>query len=727
MDNNSVVDLADRARACLVSGRLEEAKGYYQRLCDLDPKNEENWLALAALHGEGGQLDEALSCVKKAVKLDEGYVEAHLTRAHLLARTGETEGALESALKAVEIDDEYAEAWLFLAGLAGRLKRYENAETWALKAVTLMGGNADALANLGSARYELSRYAQAEASYREALRHQADHFPALLGLAKAVAAQQRYAEAIDLLQPALKRAPEQSDALDCLANCHAQLGRDDEARKILEQIIEKDAAYSYAPVHLAGLLERRGDHLEAIRILRRARDVVDNPLTVLGSLAQLYYEYGFLSQAIEVCEAALELDCGNSAARFFRALSKSSLGHYEEALAELVVLRNDFPDDPKILSTQAGVLEKLGKYDQARRIIEPFLERGRMPADILTTYAQMCHRLERYEEGANLINDALQDPNLSVECRRSLLFSLGRIYERLRDYDRAFASMKAANELKPYHYHHERFAQDVDRLIDPTVTGLATDPKFQVAAQSAVRPVFIVGMMRSGTSLVEQIIASHPRAFGGGERQEIPSLVQKLPFMPGVSGDYPGCLAALTPEMVHEMRKAYASFTESLPAGVDVFTDKMTANFLHLIFIRLLFPEARIIHCVRNPLDTCLSIYSLEFTGYHDYAYDLSSLGKYYREYDRLMRHYRDEVGFSMLEVSYEDLVNDVEAWSRKIIAYCGLEWNDRCLYYYESDRVARTASYDQVRQPIYKDSLGRWKNYEPHLKPLLDELQGLL
>ena len=265
MNENNIVYLADRAQACLMNGRLEEARSLFERLCQLDKGNEENWLMLAAVQGETGSLDEALNCANQAIELDGEYVEAYLTRAHLLQKMNQPEDALNSALKAVEIDDEYDEAWLFLAGIAGRLKHYQDAEDWAEKAVSLLPGNVDALANLANARYELTQYAGAEQTYRQVLELQPEHFQAQLGLARGVvAAQKRYDEALELLRPLLKRAPEHSDTLDCQAACYICLGREDEAVVILERIIKRDSQYLYAYIHLANLYEQRGDHLKAL-------------------------------------------------------------------------------------------------------------------------------------------------------------------------------------------------------------------------------------------------------------------------------------------------------------------------------------------------------------------------------------------------------------------------------------------------------------------------------
>jgi tetratricopeptide (TPR) repeat protein len=725
MNEKDIAYLADQAQTSLMNGQLEEARSLFGRLCDLDKNSEENWLMLAAVQGETGALDEALRCADRAIELDGGYVEAYLLRARLLQKMNKPENALNSALKAVGIDDSYDEAWLFLAGIAGQLKRYQNAEDWAEKAVSLLPDNVDALTNLGYARYELARYAEAEQSFRQILELQPDHFQAQLGLARSAAAQARYGEALELLKPLLKRAPGHSDTLDCQASCYTGLGRDDEAAAILERIIERDSRHLHAYIRLANLYEQRGFYDKALDHLKTARDIAPDPLDVMGETARVYRECGMHPEAIETCEEALRLDPGNFEVRFFRALVKSDSAHYEEALADLRTLGKEAPDDNRILVAQAALLEKLGEYEEARFIVKMFLDHEHMPDGIVDVFARLCHRYNECDKAIELLGSMLEKPDLHKADRRSLLFSLGEIHDRMNQYDEAFACMKEANDLKSCHYDHPRFMEYVERLTAPKVTDLLRRNNIPDSYRPSVEPVFIIGMPRSGTSLIEQIIASHPHVFGGGERQEIPSLARRLPFMPGVSGEYPECLESLTPELAGQILESYDRFALGLPPGTTLLTDKLPENFQHLVFIRMLFPDARIIHCVRNAMDTCLSIYFQQFTGFHDYAYNLTDLGQHYRGYRRLMRHYRDVVKLSMFEVPYEELVNDMETWTRRIIDYCGLEWNDTCLRYYESDRLTRTASYQQVRQPIYTSSIGRWKNYEKHLQPLIDALNN--
>jgi tetratricopeptide (TPR) repeat protein len=429
-------------------------------------------------------------------------------------------------------------------------------------------------------------------------------------------------------------------------------------------------------------------------------------------------------QAIERCDEALKLDPENFEIRFYRTLSLADSGKYEEALAELSTLETESPGNLKLIGAHAGLLERLGEYESAHDMILPYLDDQNITGGIVNTFARLCHRFNECDQATRLVDMALAKPGLNRNLRRALLFTLGLLKDRQGDYEAAFACTHEANRLKPYQYNHAQYVDYVDRLLDTNITRLAAHPPTPVTRRYSVRPVFIVGMPRSGTSLVEQIIATHPQVYGGGERHAISSIVRNLPEWLGVTTEYPECLAALSPVAIEQILESYTQFTEGLPATTRVMTDKMPENFQHLVLIRMLFPDSRIIHCVRDPIDTCLSCYFQQFAGYHEYAYDLGDLGRHYREYQRLMKHYREGTDIPMLEVKYEELVSDTEKISRQMIEYCGLEWDERCLKYYESDRITRTASYSQVRQPIYTRSVGRWKNYAKHLQPLIDALQ---
>jgi hypothetical protein len=241
---------------------------------------------------------------------------------------------------------------------------------------------------------------------------------------------------------------------------------------------------------------------------------------------------------------------------------------------------------------------------------------------------------------------------------------------------------------------------------------------------SSELPLFIVGMPRSGTTLVEQIVASHPQVFGAGELRDVERIALSLAAHLGNDVGYPSCLAKAPAEAVRAMAERHLHRLTALAGGSVRIVDKMPTNYLHLGLIATLFPQARIIHCRRGPLDTCVSCYFSYFRGL-PFAWDLEELGRYHRSYDSLMAHWKAVLPLPVLDVSYEELVDNQEAISRRLMEFCGLDWDERCLAFHETPRPVHTASTMQVRQPIYKSSVGRWRRYEAHLQPLVRALSG--
>ena len=244
-----------------------------------------------------------------------------------------------------------------------------------------------------------------------------------------------------------------------------------------------------------------------------------------------------------------------------------------------------------------------------------------------------------------------------------------------------------------------------------------------LADNASELPVFIVGMPRSGTSLVEQILASHPQIAGAGELDDIANIAGDLSKALATEARYPDCVSVLTPAVANKAAETYLERLRAMSDSAERVTDKAPLNFRHLGLIALLFRRSRIIHCVRNPLDTCLSCYFHDFGTRHAYSCDLNHLGLYYRDYRRLMTHWRDALGREIFEAVYEELTDDLEGQARKLVAFCGLEWDDACLKYHELPRVVGTASYDRVRGQVCGSSVGRWRHYNAHLEPLKEAL----
>jgi tetratricopeptide (TPR) repeat protein len=304
-------------------------------------------------------------------------------------------------------------------------------------------------------------------------------------------------------------------------------------------------------------------------------------------------------------------------------------------------------------------------------------------------------------------------------------FAAGKIFDDLGLYDRAFAHYRRGNAARAAAANPAYGRALIEALI-ATFDGALLERLSGGGAHSEL-PVFIVGMPRSGTTLVEQILASHPRVHGAGELPDIDAIAKELPRFAAAPGGqragYPACLAAVEPKLLRGLAEAYVRRLEGLAPAATRVVDKAPLNVRHLGLIALMFPKAKVIHCRRDPLDTCLSCYFQNFLRGQEYSFDLGELGRFHGDYRRLMAHWRAILPLPVFELSYEALVSEQERVSRDLLAFCGLDWDPACAAFHQTERSVGTASRWQVRQPIYHHSIGRWRHYQHHLAPLIDAL----
>ena len=305
-------------------------------------------------------------------------------------------------------------------------------------------------------------------------------------------------------------------------------------------------------------------------------------------------------------------------------------------------------------------------------------------------------------------------------------FALAKALEDTQDYARAFQHLRKANALKrrQINYDETRFTrlfQSASAVFDKSLFD-----RFKGTGNPSSVPVFVLGMPRSGSSLVEQILASHPQIQGAGELTALDATLTSILTAAGLQ--YPECVPVLDCAALERLGSSYLSLLPALEEGKARITDKSPGNFLNIGLIRLILPNARIIHTMRDPVDTCISCYSRYFASGVSFSYDLEELGRYYRSYRELMTHWQSVLPpGAILHVAYEDVVNDLEGQARRLIDYCGLPWDDRCLHFHANSRPVRTASAVQVRQPLFRSSLERWRRYESGIAPLLHELGDLV
>ena len=325
------------------------------------------------------------------------------------------------------------------------------------------------------------------------------------------------------------------------------------------------------------------------------------------------------------------------------------------------------------------------------------------------------------------VEGLLAQGRLAAEGTSCLHFTLAILLDKQGRYDEAFSHYRRGNDLKRELFRQYGRAYDPEghrRLIDLLIATF--DRSFFDGVQSfgvdSELPVFIVGMPRSGTTLVQQILASHPQIFAAGEIRDLEQILSAPPQSGGIFSSYPVYMSSATRQAIRIMSERYLERLGKLGGQAQRVVDKMPHNYLHLGSIFALFPRARIIHCRREAMDVCLSCYCQNFK-WLNYASSLADLGFHYREYERLMAHWRQVLPLRMYEVQYEDLVARSEPVIRDLIAFCGLDWSASCLDFHRNPRAVRTASKLQVRRPVYASSVGRWQRYASHLGPLRDTL----
>jgi len=403
---------------------------------------------------------------------------------------------------------------------------------------------------------------------------------------------------------------------------------------------------------------------------------------------------------LEPHDGAAQLCC----ARLYHDLELNDL-----AIAAYTKAAEFTPQPAGVLTELAIMLFELGRRDEATRILDrAFAADGGYapawytraeakrfaPADPDIELMQRQLQLRAAEPAAHPLQDGIL-----------LHYALAKAHADFDDYSQALAYLSAGSILKRGTIDYdpaadERFMAEMARAL-----GAASVERLRGAGVDTRVPIFIVGMPRSGTSLLEQVLASHPDVFGGGESARLQSLVAEF------GDDYPACLHAISHERVGVMAERYL---EMLPAhGPAHVTDKTPYNFLHLGLIHAMFPQARIIHCVRDPVDTCVSVYSKLFAQGNEFSYDVVELCRYYRGYAQLMGHWRSVIPSNrLLDVEYEKLVQNLEGEARRITDFCGLPWTDACLRFHDTRRAVRTASMHQVREPLYRSSVGRAQRF---------------
>ena len=719
--------MADKQQifSLLQSNRLREAKTLCAGLCERDRDDAEAWFLLAGIHAQLGELDDVIRCCRQATVLEPTNVPAHYNLGVALQSRSRIEEAAQSYRQVLKFQPD----------------------------------NAPALANLGLALRELGKREEAMKCCQQAAWLQPDLAEVHNTMGLLLKDQGSLDEAAENFQRAIALRSGYAEAYFNLGLCGQDRNDPPAAEVCFRHAIQLRPGYAEVHGALGSLLASTGRLDDAVVSFRRSLELKPDSAEVHRALGAVLASQCKWNQAISHYRLAIKLkpDFAEAYANLGNALMDQDQGpkYGEEAAACFRQALRFRPDDPGIHINLATVLTDLGRDQEAeasyRRALElkpghtaataglamllerrgdfgvastlvgPLVDAGTTDVLLLLSQAVLLRHQDRRTDAVALLEQCLQQP-MENKRRVEVHFALGKLYDELRRYEQAFHHFLQANTLDAKEFN----GQEVARQFDAFAAAFAPQRIGQRprASNRSRLPVFIVGMPRSGTSLVEQILASHPLVHGAGELIDIHDIASQLPALLGTSNPYPQCLDDLTRRNIDPIAQRHLDRLARLSHDAVRVTDKMPHNFMALGLIDLLFPGARVIHCLRDPIDTCLSIYFQRFNDFHGYARDLESLGKYYRQYLRLMAHWKTVLRIPLMDIQYEELVDNQEELSRKMLEFCELKWDDRCLRFHESGRLVMTMSYDQVRRPMYRKSVARWKNYEQFLEPLVNALR---
>lgn len=643
---------------------------------------------LAAKHTVENRLQEAQSILKRILESVPDQPAALNLLGVIANREGQSELAVSLITKAISKQPDYFKAHNNLGNVLERLGNLKDAADSYRKATDIEPGFALAHSNLGNVLKRMGEFDHAIESYKRTLAINPSLMAAQNNLGNALRELGKHEEAVSCFRNAISIKSDFPEAHFNLGNALRELGKLEEASTCYRKSISLKPDFADAHNNLGSVICETGNIREAIDCYREA-------LTHKPDFAEAYSNLG----------AALR-----------------TLGIVDEAIASFRQSLVHKPNCAEVHNNLGNALRDQGKLDEATNSYKTALN---IKPDFAEAHRHLSamKKFSEYDDDFRLMEATYSKPDLNDYDKMHLAFGLGKAHEDLREYEQAFDFYRLGNSLKrmSLEFSIETFIQTVDALKE-----IFTAEFFREHGASGYpdpSPIFILGMPRSGTTLVEQIIASHTDVYGAGELNHLGHIVESL--FGNVSDN--NFKQVVSQSSVSKFTKAGNDYVDLVKQGVDgarFITDKMPHNFLYIGMIKLILPEAKIVHCCRDARDNCLSIYKNLFQASgHSYAYDLGELGEYYNKYQDLMEHWRTILPNVIYDIQYEDIVANQEAESRSLLSHCGLEWDEACLEFYNSKRAVKTTSAVQVRKPVYKDSVQLWQNYEKGLAPLLNIL----
>jgi len=500
----------------------------------------------------------------------------------------------------------------------------------------------------------------------------------------------------------------------------------DEAEKLYRQILMRDPDNVSAMRLWAGLGIRQKQYPDAEVLLQRAVEKSPDFNRAWADLWTVQYEQEKFEDAINSAKRLIKLEPRVPNGYLLLASASASAGYQQDAIEFFDKALEIAPDHVGALCGKGHVCRTIGDLDGAIAAFRRSIEANPLFAEPYWGLANL--KTFRFEESE--VEDMLElvgDVRIPPEGQVQLNNALGLEFEHRKDYDQAFAFLDRGNQLRRERefYNPEEKEALADDLIGVFTRQFLEDNHRH--GDPGPTPIFIVGLPRSGSTLIEQILSSHSMVDGTHELHDLDAAIRSNRVQSGRGAHYPESVAKLDTDGFKSLGSEYIRRTQQYRGGRPFFTDKYPNNFVHVGLLHLILPNAKIINTRRHPLDSCFGSFKQLFASGQSFSYDLIELGEYYLRYQRLMDHWHEVLPGKVLDVRYEDVVADLEGQVKRMLEYCELGWEESCLRFHETNRAVKTPSSEQVRRPIYSTAVNTWRRYERHLEPLIEVLEPLL
>jgi tetratricopeptide (TPR) repeat protein len=709
------------------AGNLDAAARLYESVLRRDRAHADALHLLGVVRHHQGQSRLATHLIAQATALRPEVAVFHASLAEAHRALGQLEDAVAQVNEAVRLglDDPAATNNLGLALHA--LGRHREAADAFQKALQKRPNDALLYTNLGAALHASGERGVALEHFNRAVELDPHLAPARTNLGQFLLDFGLPDEALPHCQAAVALRPDLAEAHNNLGNVYRALGQLGLARCCYAEAVRLNPQLAQAHPSLGLTLQQEGRWDEAIVSFRRATEIEPSSLPYLALLAEAAVDRERFAEAIGCYKKLLELDPGNAAAHNALGWLLQEEGRLEESEEQLTTALRLRPDQAIAHVNLGGLHEKRGHFAAAEASFRTALQDAEAQGPALARLALLL-RGKLPENDRRAIQSRLDSSSATDPCRVNLLFGMAGVWDALERYAEAAACAREANVLAMVQFQrrnlwhepeeHTRFVSGLIEAFNPALFA-----RLSGSGLETKRPVFIVGLPRSGTTLIEQILASHSRFLGAGELSWVRKGFQAIPEELGRDEPPVKCVAGLTSDVVRRLAIRYDEQLDALdPGHAPRVIDKMPDNYIHLGLISLLFPNAVLIHCRRDLRDVAVSCWLTGFRSVH-WTNDPRQIAARFQQYERLMNHWRAVVPSSIHEVNYEETVDDVEGVARRLLAACEMDWEPACLDFHRTSRTIRTASFSQVRQPVYRSSIGRWKNYENYLADLFAAL----